>query len=158
MKILKSRIFLVLVSVILATTITAYATISPNSESIIYDNTNSGITATNMQDAIDELYNKANSSSSSGPLVIDEFTMPTPRTNSGGGGVYGYSNLTVNTEEYTKLSIEQVKAYGSAGYLDVTGFLSDGTTEQIERVTTGDYYVSKEWDINDEKVEIGIKR
>ena len=62
-KILKSRIFLVLITAIVVTSVSVYATttIIENGESVIYDNTESGINATNIQDAIDELYGKVSS-------------------------------------------------------------------------------------------------
>ena len=63
-----------------------YATII-NSSDIVYDNTNSGITSTNMQGAIDELYEKSQncSGSSSGSNILDAYK-------------YNYSNCITGEE------------------------------------------------------------
>ena len=76
-------------------------------------------------------------------LQIESFSQGYPTT----GGAYCSSGLRINTEKFKHLSIERVKAYGSAGTLTIAG-ISNGVTTTIDTITTGDYYVyNKEYDI-----------
>ena len=76
-------------------------------------------------------------------LKIESFSQGYPTT----GGAYCSSGLRINTEKFKHLSIERVKAYGSAGTLTITGY-ANGVGTTIDTITTGDYYVyDKEYDI-----------
>ena len=76
-------------------------------------------------------------------LQIAQFSQGYPST----GGAYCGSGLRINTEKFKHLSIERVKAYGSAGTLTITG-IANGVSTTIDSITTGDYYVyNKEYDI-----------
>lgn len=56
-ELLKNCIFGIALSAVLCVGISVYATTYFPSNQTTYDNTDSGMTSTNVQDAIDELYN-----------------------------------------------------------------------------------------------------
>ncbi len=65
-KIIKSRVFCCLITVLVVGTVSVAAATYFPSNQVTYDNTASGLSSTNVQGAIDELYNECSSSISAG--------------------------------------------------------------------------------------------
>jgi hypothetical protein len=113
-KYIKSNIKLVigiLIGAVLSGTTVYAATILFNSNQVVYDNTSSGMSATNVQGALDELYTKANTGIDPNDFGIKRNTaknvMATP------GGVCIKRNgtvhcLTTNNWNFEKKHIQQV--------------------------------------------------
>lgn len=80
MKIYRSNVYFLLLGLVIGSLlsgITVYA-VTISSSNVLYDNTNSGIQSTNVEDAIDELYKDA-----SGKLALNTFGDPSYAENYG---------------------------------------------------------------------------
>ena len=137
-KIFKNSLFTFILGGILFSGVTYAATVLANS--ISYDNTNSGLSANNVQGAIDELYNKANTSydeysgtttytpststqtiSTNNKLMKSDITInPIPSS---------YKNLSSNTTVNANNLANGVTAYNNNGQL-ITGTLNYNCVEK----------------------------
>ena len=134
-KILKNRCFLCLLTAIIVGTVSVSAVTYFPSNQTTYDNKASGLNATNVQDAIDELYKKADSS------TINSSKLKDLVVTTGSGlyadeyeegryiyrGNYVDNYITFNNEEWRILSIEKDGTMKIIN-LTETGMLNNNTT------------------------------
>ena len=71
-KIFKNRIFIFVLGVFIASSISVLAATYFESSAVTYDNTESGLSSTNVQGAIDELYNECLNMKKAGSYLKEE--------------------------------------------------------------------------------------
>jgi hypothetical protein len=125
---------------IIAITLTTNAESQLASESVGYDNTNSGSTKTNVKDAIDELYSKANTCSNNKYKCKRATILHTETCNSGSSSsnYYCYADgYTIgDTVTYGSLGTEGTLTSGDAFDCDVNGDgIYNASTERFYYVT-----------------------
>ena len=117
-------LIIIVVCIILASISTAYAAILFSSSDVKYDNTTSGLNATNVQTAIDELYTKGTNYTT---LKSRTTTLETSFNNLGTvyEGTNNYKTVSKNTWYY----VSYVPSSGSlpAGYYTLNGYAEFGT-------------------------------
>ena len=82
-KILKNRIFIFTLGLFIASSVSVLAVTYFPSNDVIYDNTESGLSSTNVQGAIDELYETCKTPSTGGSLILERVPVV-----SSGDGLY----------------------------------------------------------------------
>ena len=90
-KIIKSRVFWCLITVLVVGTVSVVAATYFPSNQVTYDNTASGLSSTNVQGAIDELYAKCDGSIGGGNVVSIATTNSTQFVLTSDGTVYAWN-------------------------------------------------------------------
>ena len=117
----------IIIGLIISGTGVYAATIIFNSNQVGYDNTSSGMTSTNVQDALDELYTKCTVSS---PFKVGDWVSMTPTTTSftTDTNMTGYNNAQTITPSELNLwrvikinkdgTVDMVSKYASSNYIN----------------------------------------
>ena len=100
-KVLKNRIFIFILSGLLSSSISVYAVTYFPSDQVTYDNKTSNLKATQVQSAIDELYNICNTSGSGGSGNNIYFTYQ--GTDGDGSGIY---KMSIDSGSLTKIEAD----------------------------------------------------
>ena len=90
-KVFKNRIFICILTALITGTISVYAVTYFPSNQVTYDNTTSGLKSSDVQGAIDELYNTCSSAVSSGDYLyyaVNEYTSGRYYASPTGGTLY----------------------------------------------------------------------
>ena len=142
-KILKSKMFIFILCGILFISITVYAVTYFPSNQVTYDNKTSGLSATDVQGAIDELYNTCSDSIISGNYIYFAENIYTTNYNEPyGGSLYRITldgnNRTELTKTYSGTRIDSVYVTKDYIYFSVNNYNSNSMGLKIP--TSGSIY------------------
>ena len=155
-KILKSKIFIFIITALLFSAVGVSAATYFESGAVTYDNTESGLTSTNVQGAIDELYVKAKQTSGGSDDKVEDMG---GTTTSGNGiykdlyeeGRYIYKGknpnnyITFNNEQWRIISLEKdgtmkIMRVASIGNRTYDSSSNDWATSDLKTYLNGTYY------------------
>ena len=155
-KILKSKIFIFIITALLFSVVGVSAATYFESGAVTYDNTESGLTSTNVQGAIDELYVKAKQTSGGSDDKVEDMG---GTTTSGNGiykdlyeeGRYIYKGknpnnyITFNNEQWRIISLEKdgtmkIMRVASIGNRAYDSSSNDWATSDLKTYLNGTYY------------------
>ena len=153
----KKLLFGVIIGVLLTST-TVYA-VQAIATSIAYDNTTSGLQATNVQDAVDELYTKVPKSPTgctTPPFNEGDYIqlIPSSKNYVVSSSLTGYTDQTINPSELTlwrvikknPCNVEVVSEYstsreigfsGTTGYANFVGAMNEIAKQYMNKYTSG---------------------
>ena len=156
-KFLKSKIFIFIITALLFSVVGVSAATYFESGAVTYDNTESGLTSTNVQGAIDELYVKAQQTSGGSDDKVEDMGGTTTSGNGiyrdlyeSGRYIYKGANpnnyITFNNEQWRIISLEKdgtmkimrVASIGNRAY--DSSNLNDWATSDLKAYLNGTYY------------------
>lgn len=105
-----NRIFIFVLSGLIFGTIGVYAATYFPSDDVTYDNTESGLSSNNVQDAIDELYENCSSTATSRDYIYSKESI-----NSNYDGVYKISVESGSSTEVLRTSYGNIKKIAASG-------------------------------------------
>ncbi len=155
-KVLKNRIFIFVMSAILFSAVGVSAATYFESGAVTYDNTESGLTSTNVQGAIDELYVKAKQVSGGSDDKVEDMGGTTTSGNGiyrdlyeSGRYIYKGANpnnyITFNGESWRIISLEKdgtmkIMKVASIGNRAYDSSSNDWATSDLKTYLNGTYY------------------
>ena len=155
-KILKSKIFIFIITALLFSVVGVSAATYFESGAVTYDNTESGLTSTNVQGAIDELYVKAKQVSGGSDDKVEDMGGTTTSGNGiykdlyeSGRYIYKGANpnnyITFNNEQWRIISLEKdgtmkIMRVASIGNRDYDSSSNDWATSDLKTYLNGTYY------------------
>ena len=156
-KILKNRLFIFIITALLFSVVGVSAATYFESGAVTYDNTESGLTSTNVQGAIDELYVKAKQTSGGSDDKVEDMGGTTTSGNGiykdlyeSGRYIYKGANpnnyITFNNEQWRIISLEKdgtmkimrVASIGDRTYDSSNS--NDWATSDLKTYLNGTYY------------------
>ena len=155
-KILKSKIFIFIITALLFSAVGVSAATYFESGAVTYDNTESGLTSTNVQGAIDELYVKAQQTSGGSDDKVEDMGGTTTSGNGiyrdlyeSGRYIYKGANpnnyITFNNEQWRIISLEKdgtmkIMRVASIGNRTYDSSSNDWATSDLKTYLNGTYY------------------
>ena len=155
-KILKSKIFIFIITALLFSAVGVSAATYFESGAVTYDNTESGLTSTNVQGAIDELYVKAKQVSGGSDDKVEDMGGTTTSGNGiyrdlyeSGRYIYKGANpnnyITFNGESWRIISLEKdgtmkIMRVASIGNRAYDSSSNDWATSDLKTYLNGTYY------------------
>ncbi len=143
-RLFKSKIFLCILTVLITGTVSVYAVTYFPSNQVTYDNKTSGLKSSDVQGAIDELYNTCSSAVSSGDYLYYVVNNASMRGNTPSGSLVRITldgkNETILSQVYNGYTIDSVYITNDYIYYTVnnanitTGQTSSGS---LVRITLG---------------------
>ena len=128
-KIIKSRIFLIIITTIIVTSISVYAATTYKASDVVYNASNG--TSMNVEDALNELYSSKNNqlSSISFDLVADDFISATSDY-----GVTSGVDMSIPFV-YKYAEIEVTSATANYAYIVITGGEKEGKYSNVTKLS-----------------------